>query len=320
MHLLLCAASSPGQAQNFQIVSYAAAGDARVDPADPHSFATNAVRSSFRPFTPAEVGFDQTTAAQDASDRTCEVHVFGFATALVAQLRLDITASISASCPVLPPGFVPHAHLSQSTNITARWHDTAIISTGQPGRTVHAAARLIVSGSVGADASGQATGHSSGRIDLSLETGDSSISTLPDPPYDANWFAQANDDDLHLLRYEHPAPAVIPITLNLTDGQPATLDYMLTLTPTGDAGISDSTVGGTAAVSLSGNFSGTALWGGISSVTDANTNQPIQNWTISSASGFDYSRPAPEPASAAALVLVAAARITMRPVKNLEGA
>jgi hypothetical protein len=38
------------------------------------------------------------------------------------------------------------------------------------------------------------------------------------------------------------------------------------------------------------NFSQTLAWGGISSVTDADTGQPITGWTITSQSGFDYSQ------------------------------
>jgi hypothetical protein len=41
-------------------------------------------------------------------------------------------------------------------------------------------------------------------------------------------------------------------------------------------------------------------WGGITSVVNARTGEPITNWTVASRSGFDYSRmfpPVPEPSS-----------------------
>lgn len=46
-------------------------------------------------------------------------------------------------------------------------------------------------------------------------------------------------------------------------------------------------------------FQHTLLWGGIESVRDATTGAPITDWTITSDSGFDYSKPAdvPEPSS-----------------------
>jgi hypothetical protein len=40
-------------------------------------------------------------------------------------------------------------------------------------------------------------------------------------------------------------------------------------------------------------FSDTLRWGGISSVIDGNTGNVINDWTVTSQSGFDYSQPAP---------------------------
>jgi hypothetical protein len=52
-------------------------------------------------------------------------------------------------------------------------------------------------------------------------------------------------------------------------------------------------------------FQHTLLWGGIESVRDATTGAPITDWTITSDSGFDYSKPAdvPEPSTAALLAI-----------------
>ena len=51
-------------------------------------------------------------------------------------------------------------------------------------------------------------------------------------------------------------------------------------------------------------FQHTLRWGGIESVRDATTGEPITDWTITSDSGFDYSKPAdvPEPTSAILLL------------------
>ena len=54
----------------------------------------------------------------------------------------------------------------------------------------------------------------------------------------------------------------------------------------------------------------TFTWGGITSVTDADTGEPITNWTLTSASGTDWATLAtPEPSSLvcaiSALILVA---------------
>jgi PEP-CTERM motif len=60
----------------------------------------------------------------------------------------------------------------------------------------------------------------------------------------------------------------------------------------------------------------TINWGGITSVVDADTGEPDTDWTVESASGFDYSQPVqvPEPASVllAAIGCVASLAIARR--------
>lgn len=61
----------------------------------------------------------------------------------------------------------------------------------------------------------------------------------------------------------------------------------------------------TAEAEISGFFTGSLHWGGIQNVRNAVTNEPILDWTITSDSGFDYSKPfsVPEP-SAIVLLLI----------------
>jgi hypothetical protein len=51
---------------------------------------------------------------------------------------------------------------------------------------------------------------------------------------------------------------------------------------------------GTTDAFFSASFGQSLTWGGISSVTDAETGEPVTDWTITSESGFDYRNPAPE--------------------------
>ena len=54
----------------------------------------------------------------------------------------------------------------------------------------------------------------------------------------------------------------------------------------------------------SAHFGHTLRWGGITSVVDSATGQPIESWAVTSDTGFDYSKPfVPEPASAVLLLL-----------------
>jgi hypothetical protein len=65
---------------------------------------------------------------------------------------------------------------------------------------------------------------------------------------------------------------------------------------------------GTGHAGANATFGHTMTWGGITSVIDKVTGRPITDWTIDSASGFDYSKPfseIPEPASICLLSLAA---------------
>jgi hypothetical protein len=66
-------------------------------------------------------------------------------------------------------------------------------------------------------------------------------------------------------------------------------------------------------VTISADVSGSLHWGGIESVTDEFGNL-ITDWTITSASGFDYSKPfgVPEPSSVLLLSIVLCARLSLR--------
>jgi hypothetical protein len=63
---------------------------------------------------------------------------------------------------------------------------------------------------------------------------------------------------------------------------------------------------------FSADVSGSLHWGGIQSVTDEFGN-PINDWTITSQSGFDYSKPfsVPEPSSLLLLLMVLCARLAL---------
>jgi hypothetical protein len=53
---------------------------------------------------------------------------------------------------------------------------------------------------------------------------------------------------------------------------------------------------------LTGDYHDTLTWGGITSLVNAATGEPVENWTITSESGLDYSKPfVPEPSSAVLL-------------------
>ena len=113
------------------------------------------------------------------------------------------------------------------------------------------------------------------------------------------------------VRYiNEPAPASIQIMRTFFWGTPTPIEMYLNLSGTANAFNNFAGEYQPAAAEFDGDFSRTLKWGGISSITRYDTGETITGWTVSSASGFDYSRPAvPEPstvllAATAALLLV----------------
>jgi hypothetical protein len=118
-----------------------------------------------------------------------------------------------------------------------------------------------------------------------------------------NWLGYDVDDaPLHLFTASQSPPSTIPLTIFGAIDQFLELDYSLKFTGTGISagGFNE---GDNADGSFAGSFGHTLAWGGIDSVNDAATGEPITDISFTSASGFDYTRPVPEPSSLALLSL-----------------
>jgi MYXO-CTERM domain-containing protein len=92
-----------------------------------------------------------------------------------------------------------------------------------------------------------------------------------------------------------------PATITAEVGAPFTITYTITLTGNAGAFVSGGAIDSMGTPVPPGNvtdffgedFSRTVRWGGISSIID-DTGQPITDWSVTSASGLDYSQPAPD--------------------------
>jgi PEP-CTERM motif len=106
--------------------------------------------------------------------------------------------------------------------------------------------------------------------------------------------------------YDIPAPGVLYFTFLAGNRQPATLGYTLGATMIARS------ISFTEA-HLFADFGGSIHWDGIQSVEDAVTGEVIDDWTITSASGFDYSKPfeVPEPSSVLLLATALWARLAL---------
>jgi hypothetical protein len=110
--------------------------------------------------------------------------------------------------------------------------------------------------------------------------------------------------------FHHVGPG-LPDSADLPDPIQTKIPFSLTITPnveflfhvsasaSSQVEISYNTNRGSATGAATGNFANTLSWGGITSISNAMTGEPIEGWTITSESGFDYSLVflIPEPSS-----------------------
>ena len=152
----------------------------------------------------------------------------------------------------------------------------------------------------------QANVGDSGNAFFTLDlVGTSGIPTAPYSGYWARYDVRGYD---HSTDVNLKAPKSIPLTLHAFNGGDGIIDVEMRIegriqdgygtVPTIRGGTDGSAFG-----FYNVDFSHTLLWGGITSVTDDATGEPVDGWTLTSASGFDYSKPAPEPEPASWVLL-----------------
>jgi hypothetical protein len=97
---------------------------------------------------------------------------------------------------------------------------------------------------------------------------------------------------------------VIPITYTAIQGDSELLGEEMSLSGSASARTLF-TAPGIVTGDFTASFADTLLWGGISSVTDLATGLPVLDYTVTSASGFDYSKPAPTPEPSSGMLAAA---------------
>jgi hypothetical protein len=107
---------------------------------------------------------------------------------------------------------------------------------------------------------------------------------------------------------------IIPFEYDVFPGDIKPIELTIFVSGAADAHYSSNFLNvGSGAGAFNASFGSTLEWGGITSVTNARTGEPITDWSVTSESGFDYSQvfPIPEP-SALTLLLTAAAAVALR--------
>ena len=196
-------------------------------------------------------------------------------------------------------GFYAH----NDANASARWIDVANVDV--PGRVsgfLDVQSFLFVSGTMEGAASqtgNPENNNAEGHLRLDLSSGNPAI-TIQGGFSMGRLTASAPDTaNLKIL-----PPERIPVRFLYEIGKPFSIDLTLSLHSDGTSlsGFADKT---NVFMETQADYTHTLSWGGITQVTDHQTGQVINNWTISSESGFDYSQPfpVPEPTTATLLLL-----------------
>lgn len=104
-------------------------------------------------------------------------------------------------------------------------------------------------------------------------------------------------------------PKQVFLVLRTLNGQGAPLGYSMSMTMKAQGSSPVETV-------ITGDFSGSVHWDGVVSVKDVLTGDLIDDWTVTSLSGFDYSKPftfdVPEPTGIALIMILSCTLFTVR--------
>jgi hypothetical protein len=249
------------------------------------------------------------TLTREANAGIADSHITGTVTASVARLSVDFSASVN--------NFVSATSLGRADGfITASGSFTDVFipisTTKPPGLAVVIHAHMIFTGdfNVHVDSSGMnPNGEPSpgAIVGVGVELTGTGVTSPPQQSIPGlgvgNWIGYAVDDaPLHAFTASQPPPTTIPLTIFGAIGVDEELDYRLKFTGTGIAsnGFNE---GDNSSGDFAGSFGHTLAWGGIDSVNDATTGEPIADISFTSASGFDYTKPVPEASSLALLSL-----------------
>jgi hypothetical protein len=114
---------------------------------------------------------------------------------------------------------------------------------------------------------------------------------------------------------ESAGPVAIPLEMWVQEGLYSFLNFTMEIRGTAGSGgkttLSRNETWSTS-VMFDADYGHTITWGGITSVIDADSGVPMTGWSVTSASGVDYSAAVPEPGAMMALVVISGAALLKR--------
>jgi hypothetical protein len=237
-----------------------------------------------------------------------------------AGLRFGVVADASAFAQFTDGADSTHPPVAGAMSVASlTFFDFVTFKTKSPGRHVRINASMNLNASLTASPEGQFKPTNGPYINAFsqayLKFSGTGIPPGPYPDHGATTygFAEHDIDSFSTIptNVQEDPPKVIPVTfVTATDpvsGEGVLIDWTM------EVGAASSTLNrdfeshnNGSAISIA-NAAHTLSWGGISSVVFADTGEPVDDWTVTSASGFDYVHAAvPEPGSLAEAVCAGA--------------
>jgi hypothetical protein len=244
------------------------------------------------------------------------------------KLGVSTEVDMSVGPPPNGPGSYFYKEASAEARGTAVLSDTLTVNDGSPGSQVVMHAQLMLNGIENLNVLGEfpqgmpnddridGTAH----ITVSITGQFIAVSQGPNPHQLGDAGAAVEQDysgGSSVVNAGGPPPSIIFLDETFVAGVPQTLAYTMSVDTYGAMQNYDDINKQTGSIFAVGDYADTLAWDGITSVTDT-SGHPITGWTVTSASGFDYTQAVPEPSTAVLAVLggiavaIAARRRTSR--------
>ena len=215
--------------------------------------------------------------------------------------------------------------LNGTSHVTVSWRDAYIVSGNpanpQPGRALIVQSFLNVSGNMGYTLTDPAlefgNDFAGSYVAMSMQLFGQDNFGRPLFPGQSAAEQDQTRTGLGPGVIHIPPPGIVPVQLQVLEGEMATMRFELRVSASASSTTASQYFGAdSTSTTFNADFGHTITWGGITSVTDAATGQPVTGWSIASASGVNYANPVPEPASALPLLALAAVAIRRRPLNG----
>lgn len=240
-------------------------------------------------------------------DAFATADVTAYADAEIGGLHLELRGRFEETFSLAHP--TGYAELA-GASVWAKWTDTSVINSPDvpPGEIVIFESHLGVTSEgvnilvLGSNSINPTRNYAACEVHLVLESDGPIADNLPPPPIDGLYWAKFSDSTNPAAPHvDVPAPDIIPVKIFARNGVPFTWSVLAEIKSNGAAATNQQYFYGVDGRFLSdvvAEYKRTIAWGGETVLTNQ-AGAPITNWTITSESGFDYTRPytVPEPSA-----------------------